>query len=76
MSLHESRLRAMLDPNSLATWDLSPADLDAIRWAMDAIEKLKAERDEMRNAYCGAMREAMDRRDKLAPLVKEMAGLI
>jgi hypothetical protein len=40
-ALHESRLRAMLDPTSLGRWDLNAEDRDAIRWALARIEVLQ-----------------------------------
>jgi len=38
---HESRLRAMVDPDQ-QTWDLSPNDVAAIQWALDRIAELEA----------------------------------
>ena len=46
MSEHESRLRAMLDPKQ-QTWDLSPNDITAIRWAVERITALTAAGDAM-----------------------------
>lgn len=38
---HESRLRLMIDP-AQQTWDLSPNDVAAIRWAQTRIVGLEA----------------------------------
>jgi hypothetical protein len=39
---HESRLHSMADPEQ-DTWDLSPNDIDAIRWALASLAALRAE---------------------------------
>lgn len=40
MSDHARRLRAMIEPDQ-QTWDLSPADVRAIRWALDRVVSLE-----------------------------------
>ena len=47
--MHESRLRAMLDPSSLADWSLNAEDRAAIQWAFDMIASLKNELQECRS---------------------------
>jgi predicted transcriptional regulator len=44
-----SRLMAMVDPHSIADWNLNAEDRAAIQWAIDAIENLKSERDGVRD---------------------------
>jgi hypothetical protein len=58
--LHEGRLRAMLDPDSLADWGLNDEDRDAVRWALDAINRLKAERDEIRSELINERRRIVE----------------
>lgn len=40
MNEHYARLRSMVDPKQ-QTWDLSPNDVAAIKWALDGIEELE-----------------------------------
>jgi hypothetical protein len=37
---HEERLKAMVDPDQ-QTWDLSPDDVKAIRWALDQLASMR-----------------------------------
>lgn len=57
--LHEGRLKAMLDPDSLADWGLNDEDRAAIRWALDAIDRLKMERDGLRVEVSQAYRRTV-----------------
>lgn len=70
MNKHEARLRAALI-NASGAWDLNEADQDAIRWALDSIEKLKAERDEIRAELSAERHTFCKLREHVVPLLHE-----
>jgi hypothetical protein len=45
MDIREARLRAMLDVNSEADWNLNSEDREAIRWALLTIDRARKDRD-------------------------------
>lgn len=75
MGEHEARLRAMIAPDQLS-WDLSANDEAAIRWALDAIGKLKVERDEIRKEYCQFMHNSARSREAIVPLLEQARALL
>lgn len=70
------RLHAMIDPDTQAHWGLNDEDRVVIRWALDAIEKLKAERDEYRRQLSYELHAATNRREKLRELARELDEMI
>lgn len=56
MGPNESRLRAMINPDSLATWGLNEEDRKAIQWAFDRIASLERELTEARQWYHDGMK--------------------
>ena len=71
MSEHLDRLNAMLDHRQ-QTWDLSPNDIAAIRWAVAEIERL---RKELTAAQVALLREGVAR-DECRRLLRDVAEWI
>lgn len=78
MGPKEARLRAMLNPNSLATWNLNSEDKEAVQWAFDRIATLEAQvkeyQDRMASEYSRRhpLRTNLDR--AIQELMKVQAG--
>ena len=49
---HKERLQAMVSPGQ-QTWDLSPNDVSAIKWALAEIERLEQFASDAQRAYAG-----------------------
>lgn len=66
----------MIDPNSLADWNLNDEDREAIQWSLDAIEKLKAERDELRKEFGEERHANWKKTEAIRALVKQLAEVV
>jgi hypothetical protein len=71
MSIYEARLMAMIDPHARGGWDLSDDDRSAIRWMLDAFEKVKAERDEVRSNLCRELHRHTETLKKLEQIAAD-----
>lgn len=76
MSKHLFRLMAMVDPNGQAWPDILEEDREAIRWILDAFEKVKAERDEAYKMHSKRLHEIAKSRHDLVDLHQKMAAAL
>lgn len=64
MGPNESRLRAMLDPNSLADWNLNEEDRHAVGWALALIAQQNAAIEDMRKERIEELRRIIAGKEK------------
>lgn len=76
MGLNESRMRAMLDPNSLADWNLNQEDRAAIQWALTMIDQQKRELNESRQELARIYIERTKASAEVKQLVASMTTAI
>jgi hypothetical protein len=76
MGLNESRLRAMLDPHSLADWNLNAEDRAAIEWAFARMESLELELRTLRVERIEELNRAIQRRDAAREAIRRLGDLL